>query len=227
MRLDHLSPAARKNREKNLYERRGFILGRSSHPLLSAAALAIAIQKELVSASIFPDYRNAGRRIVDTTWGDVLEWIANADKDEDDRAVFRSIVLTDEQKALLDDHADLLVPLSKGVTKTSVSKFKKRYQSAAEKREEAAARKEAKESGEEYGGGDDSEVSKGVSIVVCDLCDEFAYVPNGFSAKKCSITRGCEGTLVKPPKCEREWTTTKREAARKRAEKAGQVTDED
>lgn len=223
MKLEHLSPAAQKTRAKNLYERRGFNIGQSDHPLLEATALAIAIQKELVAASIFPDYRNAGRQIVETNWGDVLVWIADAKKDDDDRAVLNSIVLTSEQKALLDDFADILTPVSKGVTKTSVSKFTKRYQSAAEKREEAAARKAAKEKGEEYDGGEESEVSKGVSIVVCDLCDEFCYVPNGFSAKKCSITRGCEGTLVKPPKCEREWTTAKREAARKRAEKDAQA----
>lgn len=217
MRLDHMSDRERKTRAENLYEKRGFTISGDPHPLLAAASLAIAIQKELVAASVFPDYRNIGREIVETNWGDVLRWIAEAEKDEDDRAVFDSIILTREQRDLLEDFADILPPLAKGITKTSVSKFKKRYQTRQEKAAEAAEKKLAKDTGEDTS--DTESVSKGVTVAVCDSCDDFAYVPNGFAAKKCTLTRGCEGTLMRPPKCERHWTTKKKEAARKREEK--------
>lgn len=216
MRLDHMDARGQKTRAENLYEKRGFTIDMRAHPLLVATSLALTIQRELVAAQVFPDYVNAGRKIRDTTFGDVLEWIANGEKDADDYAVLDSIVLTQEQKDLLDDYADQVYPLAKGVTASSVSKFKGRYMTAAQKREAADAARAAKDEGEDT----DEGVSKGVSITVCDTCDEFAYVPNGFASKNCSLTRGCEGTLMRPPKCERVWTTKKREAARKREEKA-------
>lgn len=218
MRLDHMSDRERKTRATNLYESRGFIIEDSEFPLLSATSLAIAIQKELVTASVFPDYKRAGRGISDTNWGDVLEWIASTDKDEDDHAIYRSLHLTEEQIDLLDEYADFLPPVSKGVTKTSVSKFTKRYLTNAEKKAEAEAKKSAKNTGTVSDDKEEGDVVKGVTIVVCDECEEFAYVPNGFSAKKCNLSRSCAGTLVKPPKCEREWTTAKKEASRKRDE---------
>ena len=224
MKLDHLSDREKKTRANNFYDRRGFTWKSSGFDLLDAVGLALCIERELASASVVSDFKRQGSEIVDRNWTDVIEWIASPNKDEDDHAVYASFVLTDHEVSLLDNYADVLAPIAKGITKTSVSKFKTaRYKTAAQKAEERAAVKLAKETGEPiptFGDDDEDTASKGVSVVLCDECEDFAYVPNGFSSKKCNLTLGCAGILVKPPKVEREWTTTKKEAAAKRAAKA-------
>lgn len=221
MKLDHLKDNEKKLRADNYYDPRGFVWQSSGFELLDAVGLALCIQRELTAASVLPDFKRVGAEIVDRNWTDVIEWIANPNKDEDDHAVYASFVLTPKEIRLLDDHADVLAPIAKGITRASFTKFKARYKTAAQKAEERAAAKRAKETGEPIATDDEEEdtASKGVSIVVCDDCEEFAYVPNGFSSKKCNFTLGCEGILVKPPKVEREWTTKKKEAAARKAAK--------
>lgn len=230
MKLSHLTAAQMKKREE-LYEPRGFITEPSDSELLIAVTLAVAIQKELVAASVISDHRLDGNDIVDVNWGDVLEWIADAEKDEDDLRILRSIKLTNAQIELLDDYADVIANVSKGVTKTSASKFGNRYETTAQKREREArareikAEREAAEArGEEYTEPDDAQEESiavnGVIVSVCDTCDELAYVPQNFTAKNCNFSVGCTGTLMKPPKTERMYGVKKREDVRRLASNA-------